>query len=203
MSMKMGGDSAPAGNFELCPAGPQQLVCCDVINHGIVDTPTFGGVLKKMHKITIRWMSSHRMLDGKPYVVQKRYTLTSHSKSALRQDLEKWRGKPFTDPEAAAFEVDKLIGFNCFAQVIHKVKPRGTFAEVVTIMPALKNLPKLTIDPSYVRFKDRPPEQQATQQQPASTQHAAPDFPDAAAVADDPFVTERQPGDEPDDVDFP
>jgi hypothetical protein len=189
MSMKMGGGSAPAGNFELCPPGPQQLVCCDVLDHGIVDTPTFsGGPPKKLHKITIRWMSSHRMMDGKPYMVQKRYTLSSHSKSTLRQDLEKWRGKPFADAQAAAFDVDRLIGVNCFAQVIHKSKPRGIFAEVVTLMPALPNLPKLIVDPSYIRMRDRPPEQPAQPAaRPAQPQAPVSDFPDAVPVAEDPF----------------
>jgi hypothetical protein len=44
------------------------------------------------------------------YIVQKRYTLSSHKKSTLRRDLEAWRGRPFTDSQADDFDIDMLIG---------------------------------------------------------------------------------------------
>ncbi|HUU95089.1 MAG TPA: hypothetical protein VM487_05065 [Phycisphaerae bacterium] len=159
MSMKLGSGGASKGAFELCPPGPQQLVCCDIIDHGEVMSPGFGTKPASLQrKISLRWMSSFRMADLRPYIVQKRYTLSSHPKSTLRQDLEKWRGKRFTDAEAAAFDLDCLIGVNCFGQIVHLAKPRGTFAEVVTLMPPLPNMPRLIVDPAYVRMKDRPPE---------------------------------------------
>jgi hypothetical protein len=191
MSMKLGAGAA-TGSFELCPAGPQQLVCCDIIDHGMVMSPGFAGkpaVLQR--KVSIRWMSSYRMADQRPYIVQKRYTLSSHQKATLRQDLEKWRGRAFTDAEADAFDIDRLIGVNCFAQVVHKTKPRGTFAEVVTLMPPLPNLPKLTVDPTYVRVKDRPVEPVTKPATPTATTAAPTQQPD-------PF-DQREPGDEPPD----
>jgi len=171
MTMKLGAGTA-SGSFELCPAGPQQLVCCDIIDHGMVMSKGFANKPAMLQrKVSIRWQSSYRMADARPYIVQKRYTLSSHQKATLRQDLEKWRGRAFTDAEADAFDIDRLIGVNCFAQVIHQVKPRGTFAEVVTIMPPLPNLTKLTVDPTYVRVKDRPvePVQPAAPTTPTNT----------------------------------
>jgi len=157
MSMKMGASRA-MGDFELCPSGPQQLVCCDIIDHGLVATKQWGtAAMKDVPKVTIRWQSAAQMKDGRPYIVQKRYTLSSHPKSTLRKDLEAWRGKPFTDQEADDFDLEKLISVNCFANVVHEPKTRGVFAEVRSIMPRPQALPKIAVR-DYVRVKDRVPD---------------------------------------------
>lgn len=192
MSMRMGA-SRGAGDFELCPAGPQQLVCCDVIDHGLVPTKQWGtAAMKDVPKVTIRWQSAAPMRDGRPYIVQKRYTLSSHPKSTLRKDLEAWRGKPFTDQEADEFDLEKLIGVNCFANVVHEPKTRGVFAEVRSIMPRPQALPKIVVR-DYVRVRDRVPETTtpgaaptpsagqppATRPQPPAPAPPADDFPPA------------------------
>lgn len=199
-SMRMGAGGGAAKDFELCPPGPQQLVCCDVINHGLVMSPGWGNnPPKEQHKISIRWMSAYLMKDGRPYMVQKRYTLSAHKKSTLRQDLEKWRGRKFTDEEARNFEVNKLIGINCFANIIHVAKPRGVFAEIESLMPPLPNLPPLKVPTWYVRVKDKdkagapgPTMAPPAQQQPPQ-QYQAPD-----PFAGIPGPPSREPGDEPD-----
>jgi hypothetical protein len=203
--MKMGAGGSAAGAFELCPAGPQQLVCCDVIDHGLVMAPGFGNQpAREVHKISLRWMSQYKMKDGRPYIVQKRYTLSSHKKATLRQDLEKWRGRMFTDAEAASFELTRLIGVNCFANIIHLQKPRGMFAEIVSLMPPMPQLPKLIVDPQYVRVKDKPKDGPgAPPAQPGPRSAAGPQQP-APAQQPDPFgdephqptTHEREPGDE-------
>ena len=84
------------GTFKPCPTGLQQLVCCDVIDLGMV-TSSYNGEAKTMHKVSLRWQSAKLMSDGKPYLVQKRYTYSLHPKATLRKDLDGWRGKALTD----------------------------------------------------------------------------------------------------------
>jgi hypothetical protein len=46
-------------------------------------------------------------------VISKEFTLSMHEKSTLRQFLESWRGKAFTEKEALSFDVTALIGKPC------------------------------------------------------------------------------------------
>lgn len=145
--------------FELCPAGPQQLVCCDLVDHGLVRN-AWGGKERVQHKVSLRWQSIHKMKDGRPYLVQKRYTFSLHAKATLRKDIDAWRGLPLTDDQAATFDLERLLGVNCFANVVHMKKPRGVFAEVVSLMPLPKQLPKIAIEAQYVRVCNRKPGEQ-------------------------------------------
>ena len=148
---------ATAANFELCPAGPQRLICVDIIDWGVVSSP-FSGKERMQHKISLRWQSEHHMKTGKklPYLVQKRYTFSMHEKASLRLDVNGWRGTPLTDEEAAVFDLEKLLGRTCFANIAHVKKPRGTFAEVVALMPLPRGMAKLTVE-GYTRMTERKP----------------------------------------------
>ena len=58
-----------ASDFTPAPGGWQSGVCCDVIDLGIVKSTGWGD----KDKLKIVWMVHHRMEDGRPYVVSKRY----------------------------------------------------------------------------------------------------------------------------------
>jgi hypothetical protein len=163
-------DGADRGPFELCPEGPQQAVCCDVVDHGMVTT-TWGGKPKTQHKITIRWQSQKKMGTGKPYLVQKRYTLSLHEKATLRRDLEMWRGRPFDPEQALAFDLEHLLGINAYLNVGHVKKPKGIYAEVMSLMPVPQATAKLTVT-HYKRVKDRTDADRDAAQEPAPDEYA-------------------------------
>lgn len=152
--------SATTGAFELCPAGTQRLVCVDILDHGVVASQ-YSGKERLQHKISIRWQSEYRMKTGKrlPYVVQKRYTFSMHEKSTLRKDVSAWRGTPFTDEQAATFDLEKLLGRTCLGNVAHERKARGVFAEVVSLMPLARGMVPLAVE-GYVRMILRLPGEQ-------------------------------------------
>ena len=56
------------------PSGLQRAVCCDVVELGIVDT-SFG----PKRKIKLCWQSENLMDNGKPFLIQQRYTATLHA----------------------------------------------------------------------------------------------------------------------------
>lgn len=142
-----------SSDFVPCPAGVHQAVCCDVVDLGMLDT-TFG----QKHKISIRWQVAEDMENGKPFLVQKRYTLSLHEKSTLRHDLESWRGRAFTEAESEGFDVETLLGANCMLNVMHKKGDKGgTFANIAAVMPLAKNMPKMSVR-GYVREIDRAPQ---------------------------------------------
>jgi hypothetical protein len=37
--------------------------------------------------------------DGKPQIVQKRYSASMHEKTTLRKDIDAWRGKKFVEAD--------------------------------------------------------------------------------------------------------
>lgn len=141
-------------SFTPAPAGVHQAVCVDVIDLGRLqsafpDEKT--GQPKWQHKLNVVWQIDEKRDDGKRFQLYKRYTSSLHEKAALRHDLESWRGKPFTFDELAGFDVEKLVGANCFINVQHKKSADGTrtYANVVSIMPVPKNLklpPMLPVD---------------------------------------------------------
>jgi hypothetical protein len=95
------------------------------------------------------------MDDGRPFIVQKRYTASLNEKATLRKELESWRGRPFTQEELDAFDLDKLIGANCQLNIQHVTKEGKLYANVVSIVPLGKNMPKMESN-DYVRVQDRP-----------------------------------------------
>jgi hypothetical protein len=151
-----------AGNsmtFTPCPQGVHQAVCVDVVDMGLLEV-TWNGQVKKQHKVRIVWQVEELMDDGKPFIVQKRYTASLHEKSKLRPELESWRGRAFTEDELREFDLEKLIGANCLLNVAHVSKDGKTYANVTAVMPLKKGMEKLT-PRDYTRVVDRTTTQQA------------------------------------------
>lgn len=154
---------ASGSNYTPAPAKAHPTVCVDVVDLGVLET-TYQGKTKKAHKVQIIWQTEEEREPGKPFIIQKRYTLSLHEKSALRKDLESWRGKPFSDAEKEGFDVEVLIGKGCLINVIHRQTDSGVWANIAAIM----RLQKDTRTPSirgYVRVCDRKPEDAAPAQQ--------------------------------------
>lgn len=124
-----------AGNFTPAPEGVHQAVCADVVDLGMI--PGFGG--KVQHKVCIVWQIDELRDDKQRFLLFKRYTLSLNEKANLRKDLEAWRGRAFTREEEMGFDVEKLIGANCMANVQHRASKDGkTYANVVSLMPLPK-----------------------------------------------------------------
>lgn len=133
-----GGDGK---NFVPAPAGPHQAVCVDVIDKGMHPNKFKPGAMQ--HKIDIAWQIDELRDDGKRYLVYKRYTLSLNEKATLRHDLESWRGKPFTRDEEMGFDVETVIGANCLVNIQHNVNGEKTYANVISVMPIVKGMPKM------------------------------------------------------------
>ncbi len=127
------------------PAGTHQAVCVDVIDKGMVET-TWEGKKKMQHKIAIAWQIDELRDDGKRFVLYRRYTLSLNEKASLRKDLESWRGRAFTRDEEMGFDVESVIGANCLINIQHNKSGEKTYANVVSVMPLLKGMPKLAAE---------------------------------------------------------
>jgi hypothetical protein len=179
--------------------GTTQAVCCGVWDLGLQKSmfKNQDGSDKYQHKIIIAWEIDEKInepsseYNGKPYMLNKKYTLSLGEKANLRKDLESWRGKPFTAEEIAnGFDVEKLYGINCFLGVTHEADKNDAskvYANVSAILPLPRNTPK--IEP--VRGKDEAPPKWVQEKQAQAVQpepEPADDFPFG-----DPALDEVQP----------
>lgn len=137
-----GGDYAPM------EAGMYVARCVQMIQIGTI-TEVINGESKTQHKVRLGFefpteLKVFKEENGEqPYMLSKDYGLSMHEKATLRNHLETWRGKKFTEDEAKSFDVTKLLGVPCTINVIHKVaKSNGkTYAEIGSISPLMKGQP--------------------------------------------------------------
>ena len=128
-------------SFELVPVGNHVARCYAMVEIGTV-TDEYMGAPKSLHKVRVSWELPHKKKifnpekGEQPFSIHKEYTLSMHEKSNLRQDLESWRGKAFTEEEAKAFDVTKLLGKECMINIIHNVSRTGNaYAQIASITP--------------------------------------------------------------------
>lgn len=110
---------------ELIPSGNYVARCFSMIELGTVNE-VFVGESKTLRKVRISWElpTETKTFDEKkgpqPLAISQEYTLSMNEKSNLRKMLASWRGKDFTEEEAKAFDITKLLGKPCFLNIIHK-----------------------------------------------------------------------------------
>ena len=160
---------AGGGNFKRVPAGSYIGRCYSMIDLGTqLSTGEFAGKLQ--HKIRIGWelfgeddngQPLTENIDGHemPMTISKSYTLSMHEKAGLRISLAAWRGKAFTEEEAKAFDVSKLMGAYAMVNVTHSETNGKTYVNVAGLSPipgALKNAKPAPVHPNQVFDLDSP-----------------------------------------------
>lgn len=157
------------GNFKRVPAGAYIGRCYSLIDLGTqLSSGQYGD--KMQHKLRIGWELFGEdengnpltiEVDGKemPMTISKSYTVSLHEKAGLRKDLAAWRGKDFTDEEAKAFDVSKLIGAYCMVNVTTSESNGKTYSNVAGLTPlpgALKNAKPAPVHAPQVFDLDNP-----------------------------------------------
>lgn len=140
------------GNFKRVPSGVHIGRCYSLIDLGTqLTSGQFGE--KMQHKIRIGWELFGEDengapltvdVDGRemPMVISKNYTVSLHEKANLRKELGQWRGRDFTEEEAKAFDISKLVGAYCMVNVTTSETNGKTYSNVAGLTPipsALKN----------------------------------------------------------------
>lgn len=138
---------------EPIPVGMHQAVCamvCDIGTH----KGEYQGKQTIRHQAVVIWELDEKKtlgaFAGERFQASKFYTLSLDEKANLRKDLQSWRGKTFTPDELKGFDIEKLVGANCFINVIHK----DGKAKITAITPLAKGMarinPTLTKEPDWV-----------------------------------------------------
>lgn len=145
-------DNGGSGNFKRVPGGAYVGRCYSLIDLGTQTTSGQYGE-KQQHKIRIGFELFGEDENGEPLTVEvdgeqmpltisKSYTVSLHEKSSLRKDLASWRGRDFTDEEAKAFDVSRLLGAYALVNVTTSETNGKVYSNVAGLTPlpgALKN----------------------------------------------------------------
>jgi hypothetical protein len=132
---------------ELIPAGNYIARCYQMIQLGTIQE-NINGEIKKLHKVRIGWelpteTKVFKEENGEqPFVISQEYTLSLSENANLRKMLASWRGKDFTEDEAKAFDITKLLGVPCMLNVIHKKSKAGNdYQTIASVTPMPKGVP--------------------------------------------------------------
>lgn len=135
-----------SGNYPLIEAGTYAARCYSMIYIGTIKE-SIKGEEKIMKKVRVSWemateMKEFKPGDGlKPTVISKEFNLSMNEKSNLRKFLASWRGDDFSEEEAKAFDVTKLLGIACMITITHKDKADKTkYAEITGVSKVMKGL---------------------------------------------------------------
>ena len=157
------------GDFKKVPAGAYIGRCYSLVDLGTQLTSGQYGE-KLQHKIRIGWELFGEdeqgnpltvIIDNKemPMTISKSYTVSLHEKAGLRKDLAAWRGKDFTDEEARAFDVSKLLGAYCMVNATTSETNGKTYTNVAGLTPlpgALKNAKPAPVHENILFDLDKP-----------------------------------------------
>lgn len=159
------------GEFKRAPAGSHIAVCNLVVDVGI--QPGRGAFPEPKHQIYVRFeIAAERVeyeKDGKkvegPITIGMFYTASMSEKANLRKHLESWRGRAFTDEQAADFDVKAILGKGCMLTVIESEKAGKVYSNIKGIGPLPKGIeapraenPLLFYDPTEPNAYDDLPQ---------------------------------------------
>lgn len=160
------------GNFEQPPTGLQQAVCVFVHDIG-TQKGDYMGKPTEAHKVIVSWELGEKMTTGdyagKPFMISKYYTLSLSEKANLRKDLESWRGQAFSETELEGFDVEKLIGANCYLNLVKNDKGKVVISAITQLPKGAGKLVPVNTVPSenYMKWinRERAKSVEATQSQ--------------------------------------
>jgi hypothetical protein len=157
----------PESNFTPAPEGLHQAVCADVWEQWTEESRFTPGQLQD--KTRVVWLLDAMDPETKqPFQASQIYTASLHEKAKLRQHLEAWRGRKFTQDELRGFDLENLIGANCQLQIVHNIGTNGkTYANVQAVVPLGKGMTKMRVHEEFVRRKDKRQQSSHQPEQPS------------------------------------
>lgn len=133
-------------DFERVPSGMHTAVCNMLVDAGLQPGSSRYPAVK--HRIYLRFETpDHRVeyehngqkIEG-PLTIGLWYVASMNAKSILRQHLEGWRGRRFTDDEAAAFDIESVLGKPCTLMVTEAEQGGRVYSNIKAIGPVPKGL---------------------------------------------------------------
>ena len=148
------------GDFKRLAAGSHIAVCNLVCDVGL--QPGSQAFPKPKRKVYIRFeVPAERVEYDKdgvthegPQTIGSFFTASMNEKSILRKALEGWRGRAFTDAEAADFDVAAILGKSCMLSVVEDSFNGKTYSNIASISALPKGTPAPTAENPLLFYSD-------------------------------------------------
>lgn len=128
-----------SGSFELPPAGPVAARCCRLIDLGS-QKGEFQGKATLKRKLLVSWELAELRADGTPFQISRRFTTSLDEKASLRQFLQAWRGRPFSDEELSGFDLRKLLNAPAMLNIGHTSRNGKDYSNILSVSPLPKGM---------------------------------------------------------------
>lgn len=153
------------GDFKRLAAGSHIAVCNLVVDVGL--QPGSQAFPKPKRKVYIRFeVPAERVEYDKdgvthegPQTIGSFFTASMNEKSILRKALEGWRGRAFTDAEAADFDVAAILGKACMLSVVEDSVNGKAYSNIASISALPKGTPAPTAENPLLFYSDDKPDQ--------------------------------------------
>lgn len=147
MALTLPVGSNGGGDFKRAPAGSHIAVCNMVADCGM--QPGSQQYPAPKRKLYVRFEIPAERIEYEkdgvpvegPLTIGSFYTASMNEKATLRKHLEGWRGRKFTDDEAAAFDVSALLGKACMLSVVESESGGKTYSNIAGIGSMPKGVP--------------------------------------------------------------
>lgn len=126
--------------FEIPPVGNHPAILVGIYDLGTQEA-NYGENKKRVRQVYLIWELTTEKQDGykdRNHVIGKPYTFSGHKKAALRQLLEKWRGREYAEGDDV--DVIAALGKACLLTVTHTKSGDNTYARVDGVGPVPKGL---------------------------------------------------------------
>jgi hypothetical protein len=151
--------NANVSDFVLPPAGNHAAVCCGVVYCGTVPKEFEGKPkMKKVVYLYFELSNTNHVFDAnkgpEPFVIRQEYSLSMGKNANLRKMLEGWRGQPFTDAEAAKFNIFSIVKAPCQVNLVKKIsKANKERIEVYSVSQLMAGVPVPTLRTALTEWK--------------------------------------------------
>lgn len=113
--------SDSGGSFTPAPTGTHVARCVKLIDLGTQHGEYMGEPTRR-NQVLVVWELPEETIeiDGeqKPITTSRFYTNSLGDKANLRNDLESWRGRGFTEAELDKFDLETILGVPCLLSII-------------------------------------------------------------------------------------
>lgn len=121
------------GDFTPAPAGTHIARSVRIIDLG-TQRGEYQGKPTVRQQFVLQWELPGELIEingeEKPMLVSKFYTNSLHEKAKLRQDLESWRAKPFTQEELIKFDLMNVLDRPAMLSIVHDERGKARVATV-------------------------------------------------------------------------
>jgi hypothetical protein len=134
-----GGDQ----KFEEAEVGNQHGRCIQVIDLGQIENTHPQAKNQYKREIMLVFELAQTMQDGRPFVVNRVFTMSLADTAHLTSHLEKWRGEPFTDEQKKKFNFASLLGCPALLSIVRAPDKKVAdkfWTNIDSITPAMKGM---------------------------------------------------------------